>query len=124
VGWVGRANRDEPGFRQHLLGRGIAAGGGRPQCAQPVPRRRQPAQVPDGRGRHAAAGNMLRDPVAEFRSVVLDVEQIEPAEYRAVLGDEHVEAQMPASCSASKALYRPVNWSKKSSPRSETDAAK
>src|SRR5580765_3691069 len=34
---------------------------------------------------------MLRDPVAEFRGVVLDVDQVEPAEYRAVLGDEHVE---------------------------------
>jgi len=33
---------------------------------------------------------MLRDPVAEFRGVVFDVDQIEPAEYRAVLGDEHV----------------------------------
>src|SRR5436305_13660598 len=37
------------------------------------------------------AGNMLRHPVAESRTVVLDVIQIEPAKYRAVLGDEHVE---------------------------------
>jgi hypothetical protein len=91
VGRVGRADRDEPGFRQHPLGRGILAGGGRPQCAQPVLGRRQPAQLPDGRGRYATAGDMLRDPVAEFRSVVFDVDQIEPAEHRAILGDEHVE---------------------------------
>jgi hypothetical protein len=31
---------------------------------------------------------------------------------------------MPVSCSASKALCRSVNWSKNSSPRSETEAAK
>jgi hypothetical protein len=72
VGRVGRADRDEPGFGQHLLGRGILVSGGRPQRAQPVLVRRQPAQLPDGGGRHATAGDMLRDPVAEFRSVVFD----------------------------------------------------
>ncbi|MFF1738473.1 class I SAM-dependent methyltransferase [Streptomyces mirabilis] len=56
-----------------------------------MPRRRQLAQVPDSRGRHAATGNVLRDPVAEFRGAILDVDQVEPAEYRAVLGDEHIE---------------------------------
>ena len=66
VGRVGRADRDEPGFGQHLLGRGILAGGGRPEGAQPVVGRRQPAQLPDGRGRHATTGDMLRDPVAEL----------------------------------------------------------
>jgi hypothetical protein len=34
---------------------------------------------------------MLRDPVAEFRSVVIDSDQVEPAEYRAILGNEHVQ---------------------------------
>ena len=46
----------------------------------------------NGRGRHAAAGDALRDPVAKFRGAVLDVDQVEPAEYRVVLGDEHVES--------------------------------
>src|SRR5450759_5894663 len=69
----------------------MLAGGGRPERAQPVPRRRQPAQLPDGRGRHAAAGDVLRDPVAEFGSAVLEGVQVEPAQDRAILGDEHVE---------------------------------
>lgn len=34
---------------------------------------------------------MLRDPVAEFGSAVLEVVQVEPAQNRAILGDEHVE---------------------------------
>jgi hypothetical protein len=34
---------------------------------------------------------MLRDPVAEISSAVLEVVQIEPAENRAILSDEHVE---------------------------------
>jgi hypothetical protein len=55
--------------------------------------RRHPAQLPDGRGRHATTGNMLRDPVADFRTRVFDAGQIEPAEYQAVLGDEHVEGR-------------------------------
>jgi hypothetical protein len=55
-----------------------------------VPRPRQLAQLPDGRSRHAAAGRALRDPVAEFRGAVPEAEQVEPAQDRAVLGDEHV----------------------------------
>jgi len=57
-----------------------------------VPRRRQPAQLPNGRGRHAAAGDVLRHPVAKVRHAILDVDQVEPAEHRAVLGDEYVES--------------------------------
>jgi hypothetical protein len=34
---------------------------------------------------------VLRDPVAEFRGVVLDVHQVEPDEHLALLRDEHVE---------------------------------
>lgn len=91
---IGRAGRDESGLGQHLLGRGVLTGGSRPERAQPVPHRRQPAQFPYGRGRQAAAGGvLLRDPVAEFGSAVLK-----------------------AGCS--------VNWPKNSSPRSETKAAK
>jgi hypothetical protein len=56
-----------------------------------VPRGRQPAQLPHGRGRHATAGNVLRDPVAEFGSAVLGEDQVEPAQDRVVPGDEHVE---------------------------------
>ncbi len=55
-----------------------------------MPRGRQPAQLPHGRGRHAAAGGVLRDPVAEFRGAVLEAVQVEPAQDRAVIGDEHV----------------------------------
>jgi hypothetical protein len=54
-------------------------------------RRRQTAQLPDGRGRHAAAGDVLRHPVAECGSAVLEVVEVEPAQDRAVLGDEYVE---------------------------------
>ena len=50
-----------------------------------------PAQLPDGRGRHAAARDVLRDPVAECRGAVLEVVQVEPAQDRAILGDQHVE---------------------------------
>jgi hypothetical protein len=46
---------------------------------------------PYGLGRHAAAGGLLRDPVAEFGGAVLKVVQVEPAQNRAVIGDEHVE---------------------------------
>jgi hypothetical protein len=41
----------------------------------------------------AMAALRVRDPVADFRSVVFDADQIEPAEYRAVLGDEHAEGR-------------------------------
>jgi hypothetical protein len=54
-------------------------------------RRRQTAQLPDGRGRHAVPSDVLRDPVAEYRGAVLDVIQAEPAQDRAILGDEYVE---------------------------------
>src|SRR3954451_5089802 len=40
VGRVGRADRGETGLGQHLLGGEVLVGGGGPQCAQPVPRRR------------------------------------------------------------------------------------
>jgi hypothetical protein len=36
------------------------------------------------------AGDVLRDPVAEIRGAVPDDEQVEPAQDRAVLGDEDV----------------------------------
>src|SRR5271165_454753 len=90
VGRIGRADRDKPGLGQHLLGRDVLAGGGSPERAQPVPGRRQLAQFPHGRGRQAAAGDVLRDPVAEFRSAVPGEDQVEPAQDGAVLGDEHV----------------------------------
>ena len=54
-------------------------------------RRRQTAQLPEGRGRHAAACDVLRDPVAEFCGAALGKDQVEPAQDRAVLGDEYVE---------------------------------
>lgn len=57
----------------------------------PVPRCRDLAQLPDGRGRHAAAGGLLRDPVAEGGRAVLEVVEVEPAQNRAIIGDEHVE---------------------------------
>ena len=49
------------------------------------------AQVPDGRGRHAAAGDVLRDAVTEFRRAVPGEDEVEPAQDRAILGDEDVE---------------------------------
>ena len=76
----------------------------------------------DGMTNHPKDRHVLTAAVRANAEV--NVTFIEPAEYRAVLGDEHVKAQAPASCSASEALYRSVNWSKKSSPRSETEAAK
>lgn len=79
VSGVSRAGRNEPGPGQHLRGRGIAEGGGRPDSAQPVPRRRQLAQLPDGRGRHPAAGDSLGYPVAELRSASRDADEVEPA---------------------------------------------
>ena len=88
VSW---ASRDEPGLGQNLPGRGILVGGGRPERAQPISRRGQLAQLPDGRGRHAAAGDVLRDPVTQFRCAVLGEDQVESAQYRAILGDEHME---------------------------------
>jgi hypothetical protein len=66
-------------------------GGGSAQRAQPVPRGRQPAHLPHGRGRHATAGHVLRDPVAEFGSAVPGEDQVEPAQDRVIAGDEHVE---------------------------------
>ncbi len=50
VGRVGWASRDKPGLDQYLLRRGILAGDGRPERAQPVSRRGHLAQLPDGRG--------------------------------------------------------------------------
>ena len=91
VGRVGGADWDEPGLGEDLLGRGVLAGGGRTHRAQLVPACREPTQFPDSRGRDAASGDVLRDPVAEFGRVVLDVDQIEPAQHGAVLTDEHVE---------------------------------
>jgi hypothetical protein len=94
---IGRSCRGEPGLDQDLpghdvlVGRDVLVGGGRPQCVQPVPRRRQAAQLQDGRGRQAATGHVPRDPVAEHGAAVLEVVQMEPAQNRAVLGDEHVE---------------------------------
>ena len=55
-------------------------GGGRPQCAQPVPRRRCPAQFPDRPGCNAAAGGLLRNPVAESGGAVLEVVQVDSQE--------------------------------------------
>jgi hypothetical protein len=54
-------------------------------------RRRQTAQLPDDRGRHAAASDMLRDPVADLSSAILEAVQVEPAQNRAILSNEHVE---------------------------------
>lgn len=88
---VGRVRRDEPGLGQHSLGRGIVTGGGRPQCAQPVPRHRQSAQLSDGRGRHAPAGDVPRDSVAELSGAIPEPVQVEPAQNRAILGNEHIE---------------------------------
>jgi hypothetical protein len=87
---VGRPGRDEPGLDQDLLGRDVVVGGGGRERAEPVPFRRELAQVPHGRGRHAAPSGVLRDPVAEFRRAVPDAVQVEPAQDRAVVGDEHV----------------------------------
>ena len=53
--------------------------------------RRDPAQFPNAGGRHAAAGHLPRDPVAEVRAAVTELVQVEPAKDRAVLGDQHVE---------------------------------
>jgi hypothetical protein len=53
-----------------------------------VPRHRRPEQFTYGRGRQAAAGDVLRDPVAELGGAVLGEDQVEPAQDRAVLGDE------------------------------------
>jgi hypothetical protein len=44
TGRVSRADHQEPGFGQHLLGRGILAGGGRSPRMQPVARHRQPTR--------------------------------------------------------------------------------
>ena len=38
------------------------------------------AQVPDGRGRHAVACDVLRDPVAKLSSAILEAVQVEPAQ--------------------------------------------
>jgi len=54
VGRIGRADLDEPGLGQHLLRRDVLQRGGGPEGAQPVFRRRQPAQFTHGRGCHAA----------------------------------------------------------------------
>jgi hypothetical protein len=80
VGRIGRADRDESGLGQHLLGRGVLPGGSSPERVQPVPGRRQPAQFLYGRGGQAAAGDVLGDPVAEHGGAVLDVVQVEPAQ--------------------------------------------
>jgi hypothetical protein len=77
VSWICRANRNEPGLGQRSLGRDILAGGGRPQCAQPVSHRRHAAQLPDSGGRHA---------VPSSKSYRLNT-----AQNRATFGDEHVE---------------------------------
>jgi threonine aldolase len=55
-----------------------------------VTRRCQLAQLKHGRSRRAASGDSLRDPVAELCRAVFDLRQVEPAEHRAVVVDEHV----------------------------------
>ena len=59
--------------------------------AQPVLRGREPAQFLHGRGRHTTTRDVLRDPVAELSHAVLKIDQVESAEHRAILADEHVE---------------------------------
>ncbi len=54
-------------------------------------RGREPAQFLHGRGRDAATRDVLRDPVSEHGGAVLKIEQVEPAEHRAIVADEHVE---------------------------------
>ena len=84
-----------------------------------------PAQLLDGRGRHAAAGAVLGNPVAEFGGAVLELvgrlnrPRTEPSSLTSTW-----KAPVPASGWASNAPYRSANWSKNSSPRSETKAAK
>jgi len=44
-----------------------------------------------GGRRHAATGDLLRDPVSELSGAGLQIDQVEPAEHRAILADEHVQ---------------------------------
>jgi len=48
------------------------------------------AHFPDGRGSHALARRSLRDPVTQLRGRVCAEFQVEPAQYRPVIGHQHV----------------------------------
>jgi hypothetical protein len=57
---------------------------------QSVPNRRQSAKFPHSLSRNAPAGSVLGDPVAEVRHAVVGEVQVESAQDRAVVRNEHV----------------------------------
>jgi methenyltetrahydrofolate cyclohydrolase len=91
VGRVSRTDRDEPGLDQYPLRRDVVEGGRRFERTQPVLSRGDPAQFLHRCCRHAPAGDVLSDPVAELGRAVLNVDQVEPAEHLAVFADENME---------------------------------
>jgi hypothetical protein len=108
---LGRASRDEPALGQHLLRRDVVIGGRCSERAQAVPRGSEPAQFSHGGGRHATTRDLLRDPVPEFGGAVLKLDQVEPAEHRAILADEHVEDADASLLLGQQGWYSSVNWS-------------
>jgi hypothetical protein len=65
--------------------------GRRPERAQPILRGRKPTQFLHGRGRDTATCDPLCDPVSELSCAVREIDQVEPAQHRAVFVNERME---------------------------------
>jgi len=89
-GRIGRAGQDEPALSQHPLRSKVVTSGRRVEGAEAVPVHRQAAHFPHGRGRYAPARDVPRDPVAKIRGTAPGEIQVEPAQDRAILSNEHI----------------------------------
>ena len=69
-----------------LLSGLVVAGGGRLECAQPMPRRRQPAQFPDGPGRRAARPRFIAEHQGRAEDVAIDRDRA----FFTCLGDRNI----------------------------------
>lgn len=90
TGDVGLAGGNEAGLGENSLGSNILVRGPRMQPSNAVLRSGQPAQLPQTCGRHSPPRGSLGHAIADLGGVVLDVVQIEPADYRPIIVHEHV----------------------------------
>ena len=95
LSWVGGADEDEASLEQDSPGGNVRVGRGRPDFAQPECRRRVAAELVDVPRREAMTSDVLGDPIAEDGRAAIDIPEVEPADDRAAVRDEH-EVRVPA----------------------------
>ena len=88
----GFANDPEVVTEQHRPGTGIVHSGDRPQAPEAVAEAGQVAGPADGFGSEAAARELAANAVTDLGFAVADVDEVDPADDRAVVGDQDVEA--------------------------------